>query len=203
MKAYWNERYSGEEYIYGKEPNLFFRSVLDTLSPGRILLPSEGEGRNAVYAAMRQWEVTAFDSSPVARQKALNLAGENGVGIHYQVCNYPDFHCPEDSFDVISLIYAHVPEERKHAYYQHLFPYLKVGGKMIFEAFSKDQQKYQSEDPRAGGPRDSGMLFSKEEMKDIFTGFSFLHLEEKEITLSEGAGHTGHASVIRFVAEKM
>ena len=50
MKEFWNERFSSEEYIYGTEPNLFFKSELDKRTPGDLLMPAEGEGRNAVYA---------------------------------------------------------------------------------------------------------------------------------------------------------
>ncbi|WP_298653608.1 class I SAM-dependent methyltransferase [uncultured Proteiniphilum sp.] len=203
MKTDWNKRYSVEEYVYGKQPNYFFRTVMDTLSPGKILLPAEGEGRNGVYAACRKWDVMAFDSSPVARQKALKLAGENGVEINYHVCDYPDFNCHESVFDAIAFIYAHLPDKQKHTYYRRLFLCLKTGGKVIFEAFSKNQQKYQLDDPQAGGPRDPGMLFSKEEVEEIFTGFALLKLEEEKILLSEGPGHTGYASVVRCVAEKI
>lgn len=45
---------------YGTEPNAFFKAQLDQLTPGRLLLPAEGEGRNAVYAAKKGWEVAAF-----------------------------------------------------------------------------------------------------------------------------------------------
>lgn len=41
--AFWNERYSKEEYIYGKTPNAFFKKELDNLKPEKILLPAEGE----------------------------------------------------------------------------------------------------------------------------------------------------------------
>ena len=51
MKDFWNDRYGRAEYAYGKNPNVFFKEQLDLLPPGKILLPAEGEGRNAVYAA--------------------------------------------------------------------------------------------------------------------------------------------------------
>lgn len=52
MKDFWNERYATDVYAYGTEPNAYFKACLDTIpKPGRLLLPAEGEGRNAVYAA--------------------------------------------------------------------------------------------------------------------------------------------------------
>jgi len=71
---FWNERYSKNKTLYGSIPNIFFRDQLKVLPHGRLLLPAEGEGRNALYAAGLGWEVDAFDFSTVAREKALALA---------------------------------------------------------------------------------------------------------------------------------
>ena len=50
---FWDERYQSEAYVYGKEPNAFFSTQLGRTAPGQMLLPGEGEGRNAVYASMK------------------------------------------------------------------------------------------------------------------------------------------------------
>lgn len=52
----WDERYQGEDFVYGTEPNDFLRSQIDHLPPGRILCPAEGEGRKAVFLAERLTE---------------------------------------------------------------------------------------------------------------------------------------------------
>ena len=73
MKEFWNQRYSELGYAYGTEPNEFFKEALlrykEELLPEhpRLLMPAEGEGRNAVYAAELGFEVTAFDVSEQAR----------------------------------------------------------------------------------------------------------------------------------------
>lgn len=55
MKEMWDKRYGNTEYAYGEEPNAFFKKTLDKLDlKGSILLPAEGEGRNAVYAAKKE-----------------------------------------------------------------------------------------------------------------------------------------------------
>ena len=74
MKEFWDQRYSEPGFAYGLDPNAFFVEVLDSLTPGRLLLPGEGEGRNAIYAAGNGWKVSAYDQSIVARDKALEWA---------------------------------------------------------------------------------------------------------------------------------
>lgn len=81
MNNIWNERYGKEEYVYGEEPNVFFAAQLTKLQNGVIILPCEGEGRNAVYAASQGWKVNAFDTSEAGKTKAIQLASNKGVTI--------------------------------------------------------------------------------------------------------------------------
>lgn len=57
MKDFWYERFSENIYIYGLHPNAFFKQELLKISSGKILLPAEGEGRNAIFAAQKGWDV--------------------------------------------------------------------------------------------------------------------------------------------------
>ena len=47
----WDERYAGDGYLYGTEPNTFLRENFLVIPKGKVLLPAEGEGRNAVFLA--------------------------------------------------------------------------------------------------------------------------------------------------------
>ena len=96
MKGFWDERYAEEEFAYGIEPNAFFGEELKKLTPGKILLPADGQGRNAVYAASLGWDVTAFDMSAVGKERALQLAERKGVAIDFQVGTIPNIGFPGD-----------------------------------------------------------------------------------------------------------
>ncbi|HQZ76269.1 MAG TPA: hypothetical protein PLO70_17250, partial [Chitinophagaceae bacterium] len=91
MQQFWDQRYAENETVYGNEPNKFFRLFIDQHKPGTLLLPAEGEGRNAVYAASRGWQVDAFDFSQVAKEKALDFARGERVVINYELKNIADF----------------------------------------------------------------------------------------------------------------
>lgn len=201
----WDERYNIEEYRYGETPNLFFKEVISTLPAGKILLPADGEGRNAVYAATRGWTVDAFDQSQQAKEKALQLAEKNKVNISYKVIDIE--HVRENytanSYDAIVLTYVHLPERVKEKYHRELLSLLKIGGCIIIEGFGKNHVKYQQQNSMAGGPPCVDMLYSKDEILSIFDSLEIVLIEEKDITLSEGVGHNGNASVIRFVGRKV
>lgn len=198
----WNERYSKDEFAYGEQPNNYLKEQLEKLNVGTILFPAEGEGRNAVFAATLGWKVSAFDISVEGKKKAMQLAAANNVTIDYQVGELQTLNYDSEQFDAIALIYAHFPAAIKSSYHQALDKYLKKGGVIIFEAFSKKHIDYISKNEHVGGPKDIESLFSIEEIKSDFANYHFKELAETEIELNEGLYHNGQGSVIRFVAEK-
>ncbi|MBI1769585.1 MAG: class I SAM-dependent methyltransferase [Bacteroidetes bacterium] len=198
----WNDRYSKEEFAFGEQPNNYLKEQLEKLNVGTILFPAEGEGRNAVFAADLGWKVSAFDISIEGRKKAIRLAETRKVTIDYQVGELQTLHYNTEQFDVIALIYAHFPAEIKSLYHKTLDKYLRKGGLIIFEAFSKRHIDYVSKNEKVGGPKNIASLFSVDELRSDFANYEVIELAEKEIELSEGQFHNGKGSVIRFVGRK-
>lgn len=198
----WDERYKKEEFAYGMAPNNYLKEQLEKLVPGNILFGAEGEGRNAVFAAQKGWNVSAFDISTEGRNKATRLAEVNNVKIDYRLGLLETLHFAEDEFDAIALIYAHFPAGIKSVYHKTLSRYLRKGGILIFEAFSKRHLEYLERNENVGGPKDINMLFSTEEIKNDFPDYEIIELTESEIELSEGLFHNGTGSVIRFTGRK-
>ncbi len=193
LKEQWDSRYSSEEYIYGEEPNTYFKSVIDTLNPGKILLPGEGEGRNAVYAASKGWSVTAFDISTEARKKALALARRKNVKIEYLSGSFDEIVFADNQFDCIAMIFVHMHFAERSGYTERIIRYLKPGGSLIMEAFSKKQILNTS-----GGPKDENMLFTTDMLKQDFATLEVVELCDAELVLNEGTFHQGKADVVRF-----
>lgn len=203
MKDFWEQRYGAEEFAYGIEPNVYFKKIVEEFGlKGAILLPAEGEGRNAVFAAKKGLNVTCFDVSSQGKLKAEKLAALNKVNINYLVGEFSELQFEENSFDVIALIYAHFPENFKTIYHQKLVRYLKKGGLLILEGFSKNQHKINKEYKLDFGPKNLDMLYSLEEIKEDFLELEIIELKQEEILLDEGIYHNGKSSVIRFIGKK-
>lgn len=194
---FWNERYAISEYAYGIEPNGFYKAELDKIESGRVLFPAEGEGRNAVYAARKGFDVYAFDPSLEGRKKAIMLAEMNAVSLDYQLITYEEMEYEENSFDTLVLIFAHMPPSKREAYHKKLVSYLKPGGKLILEGFSKEQIYNDT-----GGPKDIDMLFSEEELQSDFLTLNNISITKGKAILDEGIFHKGEVSVIRVVGTK-
>ncbi|MFD2551646.1 class I SAM-dependent methyltransferase [Bizionia sediminis] len=203
MKEFWNSRYQNAAFAYGTTPNTFFKDTLETLQlSGSILLPAEGEGRNAVYAAKLGLDVVAFDISDAGQKKALALANTERVKINYQVGTLDDLNLKPASFDALALIYAHFPADIKNSLHRQLATLVKPNGYIILEGFAVTNLELREKNPEVGGPGDKNMLFTTEEMAQLFSDFDIIQLEEQEVTLQEGLYHNGQARVIRFVGKK-
>jgi len=197
MSQFWDQRYREEEYAYGREPNAFFSAQLERIAPGYLLLPGEGEGRNAVYAASQGWTVDAFDQSSVGQSKALALASELGVQISYRLSRMDNFSFMENHYDAVGLLFFHTDPADREYLHRKAFESLKPGGSLFLEAFHKEQLKNNT-----GGPKSVDMLFDEECLSSDFALFETILLEKREVKLNEGPFHQGAASVIRFLGIK-
>jgi len=197
MKEFWNGRYAEKEFIYGKEPNEFFKAQLAELKPGKLLLPCEGEGRNAVYAAMQQWDVDALDQSEKGKEKCIQLAEENKVVVNYQIADVAEIDFGENKYDAIALIYAHFPPNIRKKIHEKCAKALKPGGSIILEAFNPLQLKNSS-----GGPKDMDLLYTIPMLQDDFIDLKIKYIENLTTNLKEGNYHIGEANIIRLIAIK-
>jgi cyclopropane fatty-acyl-phospholipid synthase-like methyltransferase len=196
MEDIWNDRYNTDEYYFGTHPNEFFRTFIDSLPVGKILLPGAGEGRNAVYAADTGWEVDAFDFSSTAREKALRLAKEKGADIHYSLQRAPAIDCKKDYYDVVAILFLHLPPAERKEFHRKIVQCLKPqGGNLYILAFAEEQQVAKGE-----GPAENTGFYSKKELLQDFQGLHIDLLQEEEVELQEGRGYQGKARVVKLMA---
>ncbi len=198
MNEFWDNRYSSDDFVYGIEPNEFFKSEIDKLKPGKLLALAEGEGRNGVYAASLGWKVDAVDFSPVAKEKALRFASEKNVVINFTVTDLEDFHPDPEKYDAVSMIFMHLNPELSKLVHKRAADSLKHGGKIILEVYAKEQLGKDS-----GGPQNYDMLYSPEEIEENFRGLKTEKLTKEFVHLNESKYHSGEAAVIRYIGKKL
>jgi len=196
MKEFWDERYGKTEFAYGTAPNDFFKNWIDNQKPGTILFPCEGEGRNAVYAATKGWDVFAFDYSEKGKEKAEQLAKSLKVNISYEISDAL-YYKSDKKFDAVVLIFAHFPENTRQNIHKRLAAMLKPGGILLMGAFNTDQINNNS-----GGPKNSELLYSIKKLRNDFSEMEIQLLQNQEIQLYEGRYHEGKADIITLIARK-
>jgi SAM-dependent methyltransferase len=194
---FWDKRYSSIGFVYGTEPNTFFKDELDKLKAGNILLLGEGEGRNAVYAAAKGWNVDAVDFSTIAKKKALKLAEENSVSINYEITDLSEYKPKSSYYNAAAIIFLHLNPKIRSDVHSKVVDSLIPGGTLIIEVYEKKQLGKDS-----GGPKNIDMLYSKEELKDDFKKMKIIMLGKEIITLNESEQHAGEAVVLRLIGIK-
>tara|TARA_B100001173_G_scaffold307085_1_gene315038 strand:+ start:691 stop:1305 length:615 start_codon:yes stop_codon:yes gene_type:complete len=201
MKGHWNDRYIENEAAYGKTPNVYFAKTLRELGKTRdltkmnILLPCDGEGRNAIYAAQLGLTVRSFDASEVGVKKSLKWAKEAGVTIQSTCEDAFEFY-PKENYDVIGLIFAHMPFNLREEFHHKIESWLAPGGTLILEGFHKEQLGRHS-----GGPKKEEMLFDAQMMKADFSKLECIQIEKTITEINEGEFHKGEAVTLQMKAQ--
>lgn len=197
MKDFWNKRYQETDFVYGTQPNVYFKEQIDLLKQGSLILPADGEGRNAVYAASKGWDVTAVDYSEEGRDKALRLANAKDVEIQYHLSDLSAYDFSPTTYDAAAFIYVHLPRSIIEIVYQNVIKSLKKGATVIVEVYSFNQLGRDS-----GGPQDERVLYTKDRLGHLLSGTEIQLLEEQEVELREGKYHDGKAMVLRALATR-
>lgn len=197
--SFWDERYSGDDYAYGTEPNRWLVEHVERIAPGgRVLSLGEGEGRNAVWLAEHGFFVDAVDGSPVGLEKARRLAVLRGVRIDTVVEDLSRYQAAPSAYDALLLAFVHLPPALRVIVHAKGAVALKPGGVVILEAFTPRQLAFSS-----GGPKDPAALYEPDAIRADFPGVSWDILEEVETELDEGAHHRGRAAVLRGVGRRV
>ncbi|MCM2277880.1 MAG: class I SAM-dependent methyltransferase [Oligoflexia bacterium] len=191
----WDERYQGEEYFYGTEPNDFLREQAGEFKPGgKILCLAEGEGRNAVFLAQKGFEVTAVDGSAVGLRKLERLAREKGVQVKTVVADLAEFRIEAGAWDGIVSIWAHLPKPLRARVHRDSIRALRPGGVFLLEAYRPKQLEY-----KTGGPPVVELLMTLEELREELAGLEILVGREVEREIHEGKGHGGRSATVQVL----
>lgn len=196
-RAMWEQRFSVESYVYGTDPNEFLRGSVSSLGAGVALCLAEGEGRNAVFLAESGWEVHSVDLTHAGVAKTRQLAEQRGVHVQAVVGDLADYDIGTDRWDLVVSIFAHMPPNVRRDLHRRVVGALKPGGLLVLEAYTPHQIGRGT-----GGPPTAEMTMTLESLRDELVGLDFVHAEELERDVVEGAGHTGRGAVVQVIARK-
>ncbi len=193
----WDERYSTDDYAYGKAPNAFLAERHAAIPKSRVLSLAEGEGRNAVFLARQGYAVTAVDSSAVGLAKAAKLAEAHGVSLELIQADLAEFVIDEDSWDGIVSIFVPLPSTLRREVHRRVIAGLKPNGVFLVEAYTPAQIAHGT-----GGGKSADTMQTRASLQDDLQGLHFEHLVELEREVIEGSYHTGLGAVVQAIARK-
>lgn len=196
QQQFWNNKFSNQDFFYGKNPNKFLESKLELLKGcKKLLCLGEGEGRNAIFFAKNGFDVTAIDASNLGLEKLDKWSKEENLNIKTVCMDLNDWKSDE-KYDVIVASYLHLYKNEREELFKKIENSLKLNGYFIAEFFSTKQLNYNS-----GGPKDIDLLYTKEDFQSYFN-LCKKNITEEVTILNEGIGHQGEACVIRVIIQK-
>ncbi|HEU6448182.1 MAG TPA: class I SAM-dependent methyltransferase [Verrucomicrobiae bacterium] len=195
--AFWNERFSPAEHVYGETPNDFVRQVASQIPPGPVLCLAEGEGRNAIHLAARGHRVTAVDQSEVGMAKAQRFASRRGVTIETIVADLANYFIAPGAWAGIVATFAHLPADLRARIHREIVAGLQSGGVFILEAYTPAQLAFDT-----GGPKNPDLLMTLAALRKELAGLDFVIAREIERDVVEGRGHTGRAAVVQILTRR-
>lgn len=195
----WDQRYAGEDYLFGQAPNRFLAVQAPRLRSGQSALAlADGEGRNGVWLAEQGLDVLSVDSSAVAQEKARRLALSRRAHIELELVDLSTWNFPANRFDVIAAIFIQFAAPPLRAViFEGIKRSLRPNGLLLLEGYRPKQLDY-----RTGGPSMVENLYTEAMLREAFSELEILELKQYDAVIEEGAAHKGMSALIDLVARK-
>lgn len=155
----WNARYAATEMLWGVEPNRWVVAETADLPTGRALDVACGEGRNAIWLARHGWEVTGVDFSPVALDRARDLATESGAQVRWLQADAHDSAVWGGGYDLVLVAYLHLPPHERREALRAAAGALAPGGTLLVIGHDLTNLTL-----GVGGPQDANLLMTPEDV---------------------------------------
>lgn len=169
--AGWDRRYAEAPGAPSSEPNPLLAELAGPLAAGRALDLAAGAGRNALWLAQREWQVTAVDFSRVGLELAARRATDLGRELECVHADLYDYRPPTSAFDLVLIAYMHPQAAKRTAVFAAAGEAVAPGGHLLVVGFDVS-------DPCEGrGPSDPERRFSVGRLSGAFPGIDIERCE--------------------------
>lgn len=195
----WDERFSGDDYLFGTEPAAFLVDQADALAlNSKVLVIADGEGRNSVHLARQGHAVTTMDISPVGAEKARQLAATHGVEVDITVADILDWEWTPAAYDaVVGIFFQFLGPEQRNQVFEGMQQTVRPGGRVLVHGYRPEQVDYGT-----GGPPVRDNMYTEQLLSEAFADLEIERLESYDAEIDEGSGHVGMSALIDLIATK-
>jgi SAM-dependent methyltransferase len=169
--------------IWRADPNRFLVEEVERIGPGRALDLACGEGRNSVWLASQGWRVVGVDYSSVGLAKARQLAADRSVDVTWIEDDVVTWMPPQGAFDLVLVLYLHLPAEQRRQVMAHASSALAPGGVLL--VIGHDTTNLNE---GWGGPQEAAVLFTPEEVVADLQDLRIERAERVKRTVATDAG---------------
>jgi len=119
-----------------------------------------------MWLARLGWHVTAVDFSQVALDRARGAAEAAGLTVDWVVADLLEWRPPAHAFDLVALVFLHLPSEERLPIYAAAAEAVAPGGRLLVVGHDRSNIAEGS-----GGPQDQAVLFTADEIAPDLDGF--------------------------------
>jgi SAM-dependent methyltransferase len=172
----WDVRHQAGDFE-GEGPNPTLLAGARDLPRGRALELASGSGTNAVWLASEGWRTTAVDWSAVGLANGAAKAEAAGVSVEWLERDLRDWTPPARSFDLVVIVYLHLPMNERTSVYRSAAAAVAPGGRMIVVGHHPLNATQ-----GVGGPPDTTRLFAAEDIAaDLLVAEPDLEIERADM----------------------
>ena len=155
----WDEKYREKPLLWSHGPNRFVAEEVAGLSPGKALDVACGEGRNAIWLAEQGWRVSGVDFSPVALDRAEQMAEERGVDVDWLMGDITAWE-PGGKFDLVLVSYVHLPPAEFRPVMEGVVSWVAPGGYLLVVGHDRSTAG-------VSGPSEPELLWTTDEIEAL------------------------------------
>ena len=168
-KAYWDEKFKnrGKKAMDAEESLV---ENLDILQPGSVLDVACGDGRNSLFLAKKDFDVTAIDFSEKALERLRAFADEEGLRINTAKTDLSKNEAIQALGMFDNIVVNHYRPDKRLI--QELKNHLREGGIFFISGFGEGHEpdvKVRKED-----------LITSTDFEEMKTSFDLIKFEEKQ-----------------------
>jgi tellurite methyltransferase len=171
----WNRKYREAATVDTRnDPDPFLqRAFSDHIlplypNPGRALDFAGGAGRNGIWLAKKNWNVTLIDISDAGVERARSNAGSLASQMYFVVDDLTHFKAPQTQFDVV-LNFFYLDRE----IFPEMLRAVREGGLLVYKTYTSAQKKL------SGGPVNRAYWLKPGELLQMADGLQVLHYREE------------------------
>lgn len=196
--AFWDARFDKTGFHFGTDPAAFLVTQAGHIPPASsVLCVGDGEGRNSAYLAGLGHDVTAFDFSPIALDKARGRAAELELQIEYHHASVDEWDWTQPFDAVVAIFVQFAAPEMRARMFDGFRQAIRPGGVLLLHGYAPRQLGYGT-----GGPPDARNMYTPDLLRDAFAGWEIRHLADYDAEIDEGTGHKGRSALVDLVARK-
>jgi SAM-dependent methyltransferase len=156
--ADWNRKYEERPLVWGTGPNRFVEAETADLPAGRALDLACGEGRNALWLALRGWDVTGIDFSDVAVARGVDRATRDGLTVDLRVGDVLEADLGPIPYDLVLVSYLQLPAGERVRVLERAARAVGPGGTFVLVAHD-----VRNHAEGTGGPSNPAVLWTAAE----------------------------------------